>query len=73
MVLGHHAPQLPLPVLTGVLDMTFDTILVFDNLINEIPRDQRMDIFILSSDTANRDWEYSWSLDIMNLNFPFLY
>jgi len=53
--------------------MTFDTILVFDNLINEIPRDQKMDIFVLSSDTANRDWEYSWSLDIMNLNFPFLY
>lgn len=52
--------------------MTFDTILVFDNLINEIPRDQRMDIFILSSDAASLDWEYAWSLDIMHLNFPFL-
>jgi hypothetical protein len=51
--------------------MTFDTILVFDNLINEIPRDQRMDIFLLSCDEI--DWEYNWSLDIMHLNFPFLY
>ena len=53
--------------------MTFDTILVFDNLINEIPRDQRMDIFILSSDCCWPDWNYAWSLDIMHLNFPFLY
>ena len=71
MVLGHHAPQLPLPVLTGVLAMNIDTIIAVDDLIGlDIDRLILEDIYRLSTD--HFDWENEWNLQIMYLNFPFL-
>jgi len=45
----------------------------FDNLLeHDVDRDVMYALFIASR-PYSADWEYVWSLDIMHLNFPFLY
>lgn len=50
--------------------MYTQTLVNFDNLLDEVSTPLLINIFNYSS---NDDWEYAWDLDIMNMNFPFLY
>jgi len=46
----------------------------FDDLLeHDVDRDVMHALFVASRPFCFADWNYAWSLDIMNLNFPFLY
>ena len=46
----------------------------FDNLLDEVSIPSLRSIFDYSRiHMIDDDWEYAWNLDIMNMNFPFLY
>jgi len=55
--------------------MNFKLLVHFDNLLEEVSTPLLRNIFNYSSaKTGTLDnWEYAWDLDIMNMNFPFLY
>lgn len=52
--------------------MNIDIIISFDDLLREMDREVLVSLF-QASKPHMCDWEYSWALDIMWLNFPFLY
>lgn len=54
--------------------MKAQTLVNFDNLLDEVSTSLLRSIFNYSKvQIINDDWEYAWDLDIMNMNFPFLY
>lgn len=54
--------------------MYSQTLVNFDNLLDEVSTSLLRSIFDYSRvHMINDDWEYAWALDIMNMNFPFLY
>jgi len=54
--------------------MYAQTLVNFDNLLDEVSTPLLRSIFTYSrSHMIKDDWEYAWDLDIMNMNFPFLW
>ena len=54
--------------------MYSETLINFDNLLDEVSLLLLRNIYDYSkSHIITNDWEYAWDLDIMNMNFPFLW
>ncbi len=54
--------------------MYSETLINFDNLLDEVSNPLLIRIFEYSRiHMIDDDWKYAWNLDIMNMNFPFLW